>query len=466
MNQYWKIAVIGSGPAGFYAAGELLRQKSWEIKVDMFERLPTPFGLVRGGVAPDHQKIKSVQKIYTRIAENENYRFFGNVEFGRDIYRDDLMEIYDAVIYSVGSPTDRKLGIGGENLSGSHSATEFVAWYNGHPDFCDYKFDLSARNAFVIGIGNVALDVARVLAKTPQELEKTDIADYALEALRTSQLEDIWLLGRRGPLQAAFSPAELREFLELAEADVIVEKNELELDAESQNILENNANNDTKKNIEILKKISEKEVSGKKRRVHIIFLTSPVEISGNQKVEKISMVRNQLVKMEDGSLVPQASAEINEAAAGLVFRSIGYYGKPLSDLPFDQKTGTIPNECGQVKDPEDGNILREREYVAGWIKRGPSGVIGTNKQDAVETVHRMLGTFLKGKMDAGKNCTNLDIVSLLENRKVEYVSFSDWKLLDAHETEAGQKKGRPRVKITSKADMLSVIRQKKQLKIQ
>ena len=302
MNQYWKIAVIGSGPAGFYAAGELLRQKSWEIKVDMFERLPTPFGLVRGGVAPDHQKIKSVQKIYTRIAENENYRFFGNVEFGRDIYRADLMEIYDAVIYSVGSPTDRKLGIGGENLSGSHSATEFVAWYNGHPDFCDYKFDLSARNAFVIGIGNVALDVARVLAKTPQELEKTDIADYALEALRTSQLEDIWLLGRRGPLQAAFSPAELREFLELAEADVIVEKNELELDAESQKILENNANNDTKKNIEILKKISEKEVSGKKRRVHIIFLTSPVEISGNQKVEKISMVRNQLVKMEDGGL--------------------------------------------------------------------------------------------------------------------------------------------------------------------
>ena len=244
MNQCWKIAVIGSGPAGFYAAGELFRQQSWEIKVDMFERLPTPFGLVRGGVAPDHQKIKSVQKIYSRIAENENFRFFGNVEFGRDIFQADLLEHYDAVIYSVGSPADRELGIPGEDLSGSHSATEFVAWYNGHPDFCDYKFDLSAKNAFVIGIGNVALDVARILAKTPEELAETDIADYALDALRASQLEDIWLVGRRGPVQAAFSPAELREFMELAEADVVVEQNVLELDAESQQILETDASNE------------------------------------------------------------------------------------------------------------------------------------------------------------------------------------------------------------------------------
>ena len=461
MNQCWKIAVIGSGPAGFYAAGELFRQQSWEIKVDMFERLPTPFGLVRGGVAPDHQKIKSVQKIYSRIAENENFRFFGNVEFGRDIFQADLLEHYDAVIYSVGSPADRALGIPGEDLSGSHSATEFVAWYNGHPDFCDYKFDLSAKNAFVIGIGNVALDVARILAKTPEELAETDIADYALDALRASQLEDIWLVGRRGPVQAAFSPAELREFMELAEADVVVEQNVLELDAESQQILETDASNDTKKNIEILKQISLRDVSAKKRRVHFLFLSSPVEISGNDKVEKISLVRNQLVKREDGSLAAQPTEEINEAAAELVFRSIGYHGQPLPDLPFDQKSGTIPNECGQVKDPENGNKLRNREYVAGWIKRGPSGVIGTNKQDAVETVHRMLETFLNEKMEAGKNCANPDIVPLLENRKVEYVSFADWKLIDVHETEAGQKQGRPRVKLTSIAEMLSVIRQKK-----
>jgi ferredoxin--NADP+ reductase len=461
MNQCWKIAVIGSGPAGFYAAGELFRQQSWEIKVDMFERLPTPFGLVRGGVAPDHQKIKSVQKIYSRIAENENFRFFGNVEFGRDIFQADLLEHYDAVIYSVGSPADRALGIPGEDLSGSHSATEFVAWYNGHPDFCDYKFDLSAKNAFVIGIGNVALDVARILAKTPEELAETDIADYALDALRASQLEDIWLVGRRGPVQAAFSPAELREFMELAEADVVVEQNVLELDAESQQILETDASNDTKKNIEILKQISLRDVSAKKRRVHFLFLSSPVEISGNDKVEKISLVRNQLLKREDGSLAAQPTEKINEAAAELVFRSIGYHGQPLPDLPFDQKSGTIPNECGQVKDPENGNKLRNREYVAGWIKRGPSGVIGTNKQDAVETVHRMLETFLNEKMEAGKNCANPDIVALLENRKLEYVSFADWKLIDVHETEAGQKQGRPRVKLTSIAEMLSVIRQKK-----
>ena len=461
MNSFWKIAVIGSGPAGFYAAGELFRQQSWDIKVDMFERLPTPFGLVRGGVAPDHQKIKSVTKIYSRIAENENFRFFGNVEFGRDIEQSDLLEHYDAVIYTVGSPADRALGIPGEDLSGSHSATEFVAWYNGHPDFREHKFDLSVKYAFVIGMGNVALDVARILAKNPEELAETDIADYALKALRKSQLEDIWLVGRRGPLQAAFSPVELREFLELPEADVVIEENALELDAESQHILETISGKDTKKNIEILKQMSAMAASGKKRKVHFLFLASPLEISGDGKVEKIRMVRNQLVKKEDGSLRPQATDKIVEEDAGLVFRSIGYHGKPLADLPFDQKSGTIPNEFGQVKDPENGNLLRNREYVAGWIKRGPSGVIGTNKQDAVETVHRMLETFLKEKIESGKNVSNPDIVSLLEKRKVEFVSFADWKLLDAHEIEAGQKQGRPRVKLTSTAEMLEIFCQKR-----
>ena len=461
MNSFWKIAVIGSGPAGFYAAGELFRQQSWDIKVDMFERLPTPFGLVRGGVAPDHQKIKSVTKIYSRIAENENFRFFGNVEFGRDIKQSDLLEHYDAVIYTVGSPADRALGIPGEDLSGSHSATEFVAWYNGHPDFREHKFDLSVKYAFVIGMGNVALDVARILAKNPEELAETDITDYALKALRKSQLEDIWLVGRRGPLQAAFSPVELREFLELPEADVVIEENALELDAESQHILETISGKDTKKNIEILKQMSAMAASGKKRKVHFLFLASPLEISGDGKVEKIRMVRNQLVKKEDGSLRPQATDKIVEEDAGLVFRSIGYHGKPLADLPFDQKSGTIPNEFGQVKDPENGNLLRNREYVAGWIKRGPSGVIGTNKQDAVETVHRMLETFLKEKMESGKNVSNPDIVLLLEKRKVEFVSFADWKLLDAHEIEAGQKQGRPRVKLTSTAEMLEIFCQKR-----
>ena len=461
MSAFWKIAVIGSGPAGFYAAGELFRQQSWSIKVDIFDRLPTPYGLVRGGVAPDHQKIKSVTKIYSRIAENENFRFFGNVEFGSDILRSDVLKFYDAVIYAVGSPSDRSLGIPGEELPGSHSATEFVAWYNGHPDFRGYKFNLSVKDVFVIGMGNVALDVARILAKTPEELSKTDIADYALEKLFESQIEDIWLIGRRGPLQAAFTPVEAREFLELESADVMLEGGSLKLDAESQRIFETDASKDTKKNIEILKQISEKNSSNKKKRVHFLFLASPLEILGNGCVEKIRMVRNDLVKRDDGSLRPQANGDFMEKNAGLIFRSIGYHGNPLSDVPFDDNSGTIPNECGQIIDEDHDKSLRTREYVAGWIKRGPTGVIGTNKQDAVETVHRMLETFLKEKIEPRQQTESSDIESLLKERNVDYVSFEDWKLLDEYETEAGQEQERPRVKVNSIEKMLEIIGDKK-----
>ena len=461
MSTFWKIAVIGSGPAGFYAAGELFRQQSWSIKVDMFDRLPSPYGLVRGGVAPDHQKIKSVTKIYSRIAENENFRFFGNVEFGSDINRSDLLELYDALIYAVGSPSDRSLGIPGEELPGSHSATEFVAWYNGHPDFREHKFNLSAKDVFVIGMGNVALDVARILAKTPEELSKTDIADYALETLFESQIEDIWLVGRRGPLQAAFTPVEAREFLELDSSDVMLEGGHLRLDTESQRILETDASKDTKKNIEILKQISEKNSSNKKKRVHFLFLASPLEILGNGCVEKIRMVRNELVKRDDGSLRPQATGDFMEENAGLIFRSIGYHGNPLADVPFDHNSGTIPNECGQIIDEDQDKSLRTREYVAGWIKRGPTGVIGTNKQDAVETVHRMLETFLQEKIEPSQQTDSSGIESLLKERNVDYVSFEDWKLLDEYETEAGQEQERPRVKVTSIEKMLEIIEDKK-----
>ena len=461
MSAFWKIAVIGSGPAGFYAAGELFRQQSWSIKVDMFDRLPTPYGLVRGGVAPDHQKIKSVTKIYSRIAENENFRFFGNVEFGSDILRSDVLEFYDAVIYAVGSPSDRSLGIPGEELPGSHSATEFVAWYNGHPDFRGQKFNLSVKDVFVIGMGNVALDVARILAKTPEELAKTDIADYALDTLFESQIENIWLIGRRGPLQAAFTPVESREFLELESADVILEGGPLKLDAESQRILETDASKDTKKNIEILKQISEKNSSNKKKRVHFLFLASPLEILGNGCVEKIRLVRNELVKRDDGSLRPQATVDLMEENAGLIFRSIGYHGNPLADVPFDHNSGTIPNECGQIIDEDQDKSLRTCEYVAGWIKRGPTGVIGTNKQDAVETIHRMLGTFLQEKIEPRQHTDSSGIESLLKERNVDYVSFEDWKLLDEYETEVGQVQERPRVKVTSIEKMLEIIRDKK-----
>jgi len=460
MSVFWKIAVIGSGPAGFYAAGELFRQQSWSIKVDIFDRLPTPYGLVRGGVAPDHQKIKSVTKIYSRIAENENFRFFGNVEFGSDIFRCDLLEFYDAVIYAVGSPSDRSLAIPGEELPGSHSATEFVAWYNSHPDFRGHKFDLSVKDVFVIGMGNVALDVARILAKNPEELSKTDIADYALETLFESKIEDIWLIGRRGPLQAAFTPVEAREFLELESADVMLEGGPLKLDAESQRIFETDASKDTKKNIEILKQISEKKSSKKKKRVHFLFLTSPIEILGNRCVEKIRMVRNELVKGDDGNLRPEATGDLMEENAGLIFRSIGYRGNSLADVPFDQNSATIPNECGQIIDEDQDKLFRNREYVAGWIKRGPTGVIGTNKQDAVETVHRMLETFLQEKIEPRQQIDSSGIESLLKERNVEYVSFEDWKLLDEYETVAGQAQERTRVKVSSIEKMLEIIRNK------
>lgn len=457
MNSSLKIAIIGSGPAGFYSAGELFRQESWSVKIDMFDKLPTPYGLVRGGVAPDHQKIKSVIKIFERIAEKEDFRFFGNVEFGKDINQADLLELYDAVIYSVGSSTDRGLGIPGENLTGSHSATEFVAWYNGHPDFCEKEFDLSGKNAFVIGNGNVALDVARILAKTVDELSQTDIADYALKALSESQIENIWLVGRRGPVQAAFSPTELREFLELNESKVCLNSRDIELDIHSKNILEFESSKDVKKNIEILKQISVSESSLKEKSVHFLFLFSPIEICGHTKVEKISLVKNQLIKKDDGSLRPYATQEIIEKEASLIFRSIGYRGEALMGVPFDEESGTIPNEYGQVIESWNPKILRKREYVAGWIKRGPSGVIGTNKQDAVETVHRMLETFLAEKMETKKDVSLSDVVSLLESRKVKFVSFSDWKLIDSHEKEAGNMQNRPRVKITSVGQMLEII---------
>ena len=461
MSAFWNIAVIGSGPAGFYATGELFRQQSWSIKVDMIDRLPTPYGLVRGGVAPDHQKIKSVTKIYNRIAENENFRFFGNVEFGSDILRSDVLEFYDAVIYAVGSPSDRSLGIPGEELPGSHSATEFVAWYNGHPDFREHKFNLSVKDVFIIGMGNVALDVARILAKTPEELSKTDIADYALETLFESQIEDIWLVGRRGPLQAAFTPVEAREFLELDSADVMLEGDHLRLDTESQRILETDASKDTRKNIEILKQISEKNSSNKKKRVHFLFLASPLEILGNDRVEKIRMVRNELVMQDDGILRPQATGDLMEENAGLIFRSIGYHGNPLVDVPFDHNTGTIPNECGQIIDEHKDKSLCTREYVAGWIKRGPTGVIGTNKQDAVETVHRLLETILQEQIEPRHQIDSSGFESLLKERNVDFVSFEDWKLLDEYETESGQAQERPRVKVTSIEKMLETIRDKK-----
>jgi len=452
----WRIAIVGSGPSAFYAAQELFKQDSWPLRVDMFERLPTPYGLVRGGVAPDHQKIKSVIRIFERIAGNEHFRFFGNVEFGRDVSREDLLAHYDAVLYAVGSSSDRRLGVPGEDASGVHSATEFVGWYNGHPDYRDLEFDLSAKSVAVIGMGNVAIDVARILAHRMQELEATDMADHALKKLADSQIEDIYLIARRGPVQAAFTPVEARELLEMPEADALVSSQELQLDEGSQQERDA-AGRETRQNVEILNKMAERGATGKRRRLRFVFLASPAEVlSENGKVTGLRLERNALVS-RNGKLGAVGTGESFTLDCGLVFRSIGYKGLPQPGLPYDAKSGTIPNEQGQVRDPESGEACL-REYVAGWIKRGPSGVIGTNKPDAVESVRTMLQTFLDEKLEPREAEGVPEIAELLKSRQVDAVSFADWKRLDEHEVQAGQESGKPRRKVIVPEEMLRIIR--------
>lgn len=452
----WRIAIIGSGPSAFYAAQALFKQDSWPLRVDMFERLPTPYGLVRGGVAPDHQKIKSVIKIYERIASNERFRFFGNVEFGRDVSREDLLEHYDAVLYAVGSSSDRQLGVPGEDVSGVHSATEFVGWYNGHPDYRHWQFDLSSKSVAIIGMGNVAIDVARILAHRMQEIEVTDIADHALQELAGSQIEDIYLIARRGPVQAAFTPVEARELLEMPEADALANPEELQLDEGSQQELDA-AGRETRQNLEILNKMAERGNTGKPKRLRFVFLTSPAEVlSEGGKVTGLKLERN-VLKQRNGKLSAAGSGETFTLDCGLVFRSIGYKGLPQPGLPYDAKSGTVPNQQGQVFNPETGAACL-REYVAGWVKRGPSGVIGTNKPDAVESVRTMLQTFLDEKWQPKEATGVAEIEALLESRQVDTVSFSDWKRLDEHEVRAGQESGKPRRKVSDPEEMLRIIR--------
>lgn len=393
-----RVAIIGSGPSGFYAADHLLKQKDLNIHVDMYERLPTPFGLVRGGVAPDHPKIKSVTKLYTRIAAKEKFKFFGNVEFGNDMPRAEFVNHYHAIIYAVGAQTDKKLSIPGEELTNSYAATEFVGWYNGHPDYLHYNFDLSAKRVAVIGIGNVAMDVTRILARTTDELYKTDIADYALEALKDSDVEEIIVLGRRGAAQAAFTNPEIKELGEMEDADIIVSKADATLDALSDEELKTNGDRKAVRNVEILQKYADREPEGKTRKIIMRFLTSPVEIIGDEKVEAIKIVKNELYRNERGTLRPRATEEFEIIPIDMVFRSVGYRGVALPDVPFYDRWGTIPNDKGRVLTEHESGEQVIGDYVAGWIKRGPSGIIGTNKPDAVESVNMFLEDLGTGKV--------------------------------------------------------------------
>lgn len=453
----FRVAIIGAGPSGFYAADHLLKQKDLVVEVDMYDRLPTPYGLVRGGVAPDHQKIKSVTKAYDRIAAHPNFRFYGHVEFGKDLMRDDLARFYHAIIYATGAQTDRRMGIPGEDLPGSHPATEFVAWYNAHPDYCDLTFDLSQEAVAVVGMGNVAMDVIRILARTPEELEKTDIADYALEALRHSRVKRIYMLGRRGPAQAAFTNPEIKELGEMQDAEVIVPPDEVRLDPLSEEFIRSGEDRSAEKNVQILTQYSLQAAQGKSRQIITRFLVSPVELIGTERVEAVKIVKNELYRAEDGSLRPRPTDQYEVIPVGLVFRSVGYHGVPLPGVPFYEKWGVIPNDQGRVlTDAKNGQQVTG-DYVVGWIKRGPSGIIGTNKPDSVETVERLLEDQRAGNVLNPDTPSREAVENLLKERGVAFVTYDDWQVLDEIETRRGAELGRPRLKFSRVEDMLEAI---------
>jgi ferredoxin--NADP+ reductase len=463
-----RIAVIGSGPAGFYAAGHLLKQSdadsSAAIEVDMIERLPTPWGLVRSGVAPDHPKIKSVTRVYEKTAAHPRFRYFGNVTFGEHVSREDLLEHYHAIVYATGSPLDRPLGIPGEDLPGSHAATEFVGWYNGHPDHTGLEVDLeSAERAVVVGNGNVAIDVARMLVLTPDELAPTDTADHALDVLARSRVQEVVIVGRRGPAQAAFTNPELLELGELTDADVIVDPDELERalavhdEAAEQDVT-------SRRNVEILREYSQRTPTPGRKRVVLRFLLSPTALLAGDDgaLAAVELVRNELVADERGTLRALASDERETIPAGLLFRAIGYRGIPLPGVPFDERRGVIPNEAGRIVHADSGQ-RQTGEYVVGWIKRGPSGVIGTNKKDAQETVDAILADLGAAASSNGTSRVLAPatpdaeaLERLLRERQPDVVTYEGWSSIDRHERALGERSGRPRVKLTRIEEMLRV----------
>ena len=440
------VAIVGAGPSGFYAAEALLKAPGLTVRVDLFDRLPTPYGLVRGGVAPDHQKIKSVAAVYERTAQDPRLRFFGGVKLGRDFTAAELAARHDAVIYAVGCESDRHMGIPGEDLAGSHSATEFVGWYNGHPDHRDRSFDLSTTAVAVVGVGNVAMDVARLLARDPEELAQTDIASYALAALRKSRVKTVWLLGRRGPAEAAYSPAEIEEIGELGAADLVVDPAEAAADLAAV------ADPAAKKKTAYVQEHSKKGEGSKDRKVRLRFLVSPVELTGeNGRVGAMRLEKNKLEGDGKGGVKAVGTGVYETIKVGLVLRSVGYRGIPIPGVPFDEKSGHIPHADGRVA---------PGQFVVGWAKRGPSGLIGTNRADSVLTVQSLLADLKAGALPAAADASLEATLKLLADKGARPLSFADWQKLDALEKANGIKAGKIREKFTSVSDMLAALDQK------
>jgi ferredoxin/flavodoxin---NADP+ reductase len=448
-----RAAVIGAGPSGFYTAEQLLGAG---FEVDLIDALPTPFGLVRAGVAPDHPKIKSVTRVYEKTAARPGFRFFGGVELGADIARTELLERYHAVVYAIGTSDENRLGIPGESRPGCYPATRFVAWYNGHPDAAGERFDLRARRAVVIGNGNVAVDVARMLVLEPGELALTDTADHALRALSDAQVEEVVLLGRRGPAQAAFTNPELRELGELTRADVHVDRAELELDEHSARWLAEQGDGTAKRNVELLAEFSRREPAGRRHRVSLRFLRSPVEVLGegdDEPVTALRVVHNRIEPGPSGALRAVATERVEEIECGLVLRSIGYRGRPVDDVPFDERRGLIRNVGGRVCDEESRS--HRGEYVVGWIKRGPSGVIGTNKKDAADTVAKIVEDSADGALNEAVDPDPKAAARWILERVPTAVEWDGWRAIDERERLAGEPAGRPRVKLVTRADLLA-----------
>jgi ferredoxin--NADP+ reductase len=439
-----RAAIVGAGPSGFYAAGQLLAVDDPAFEVDLYDRLPTPYGLVRSGVAPDHPKIKSVTKAYDKTTEHERFRFFGHVELGSDITRRQLLEHYHVVLYTLGTSIDKRLGIPGEELRGSHAATEFVAWYNGHPDHSGLEVDLQATQVVVVGAGNVAIDVARMLALAPSELAVTDTADHAIDVLRSGRIKQITILARRGPVQAAFTNPELLEMGVLERADVEVVGGELD---ELSAVALQEADKTRRRNVEILQDYAARPKAAQPITVRFRFLASPVELLGDENghVRAVKLEKNAIAARGDGSLAARGTGTFDEIPAQLVFRSIGYTGRPVGDIPFDERRGLIRNEGGRVTDPNGTHHVGE--YVSGWIKRGPSGVIGTNKKDSLDTVSKILEDVATGRINEP---IADDIDALIATCAPHVVSWEGWQAIDAIETAAGGESApaRPRVKLT------------------
>jgi ferredoxin/flavodoxin---NADP+ reductase len=448
-----RVAIVGAGPSGFYTTEQLLKLG---FEVDLFDALPTPFGLVRAGVAPDHPKIKSVTRVYTKTAAHPSFRFFGGVTLGGQISREELLARYHAVVYAIGTATDNRLGIPGEDRPGSHPATQFVAWYNGHPHFADHQFDLNGGRAVVIGNGNVAIDVARMLVLDPAELEPTDTADHAIDAFGMAGVSEVVLLGRRGPAQAAFTNPELRELGELERADVIVDPAQLE-----GVVVPEDGDATKRRNVEILREYSQRVPSGKSHRLELRFLRSPLEILGEGSDGPVTGVRVGINRLSADGSKAEATGEEEVIECGLVLRSIGYRGEPIADIPFDAVRGLIRNEGGRVLSETDGSPC-PGEYVVGWIKRGPSGVIGTNKKDAADTVARIVEDDEAGRLGVpdAEQATAGAVQEWLDERVPEHVTWEGWEAIDAYESALGEPSGRPRVKLVSIDELVAASRRR------